>query len=95
MNAELNKKELLSQITAVDFLIIDLHLYLNTHPMDREALAKYNALVTQAQGLKQTYERHFGMLSSTDSLSPFPWQWICDPWPWEYAANFSLCREEK
>jgi spore coat protein JB len=95
MNTELNQKELLAQITAVDFLIIDLNLYLNTHPMDSEAVKKYNALVTKCQGLKQTYERHFGMLTSTSSHSPFPWQWISEPWPWEYDANFKLSREEK
>jgi spore coat protein JB len=95
MNIEASKKELLSEITAVDFVIIDLHLYLNTHPTDKQALTRYNALVTQAQGLKQVYEKHYGMLSSTDSRSPYPWQWIDEPWPWEYDANFKISREER
>ena len=37
-----NRMELLKQIIATEFMKQDLHLFLNTHPMDKEALAKYN-----------------------------------------------------
>lgn len=95
MHVELNKFELLEEIMAVDFMIIELHLYLNTHPMDKEALAKHNSLVMQSHALKQNYERLYGMLSSQGSCSPYPWQWINEPWPWEYEANFELKGEER
>ena len=94
MDAKMNKKELLKEITAVDFSIIDLHLYLNTHPTDRNALTTYNSLVTKAHMLKQNYERSFGPLSY-GSYSPCPWQWINEPWPCECEANFELYREER
>jgi spore coat protein JB len=95
MNNQIEKIELLKQITALDFVIIDLHLYLNTHPTDGEALSKYNMLVAQAKGLKQTYEQMYGMIYAHGDRSPYPWQWINQPWPWEYEANFKLCGEEK
>lgn len=94
MDAKMNKKELLKEITAVDFSIIDLHLYLNTHPTDRNAVVAYNSLVTKARMLKQAYERSFGPLSY-GSYSQYPWQWINEPWPWECEANFELCGEER
>ena len=84
-----DKKELLKQITAVDFMVIDLHLYLNTHPNDRNALSKYNSFAVEANRLKQNYERCFGPLSY-GACSEYPWQWISEPWPWEYEANFRL-----
>lgn len=93
MKHDMNKKELLKQITAVTFSLIDLHLYLNTHPTDQNALAAHNSLVTQSRMLRQEYEKFYGPLSY-GSYSPCPWQWINEPWPWEYEANFRLSREE-
>ncbi|MCR3758111.1 spore coat protein CotJB [Clostridium felsineum] len=93
MEMEMNKMgkmELLKQIMAVDFAVIDLSLYLNTHPGDKEAIAKHNDLVTQSHMLKGQYQKYYGMLTATNSFSPYPWQWINEPWPWEYDANFRL-----
>jgi len=64
-----NKMELLKQIVATEFMKDDLALYLNTHPMDREAIAKYNYYVMESKGLKESYEMNYGMLSEHDSLS--------------------------
>jgi spore coat protein JB len=94
MSREIGKMELLKQITAANFMVEDLHLYLNTHPADREALVKYNTFVMQSHSLKQEYERLYGMLHEHHA-SPYPWQWINEPWPWEYEANFKLEGEEK
>lgn len=93
MDAKMSKKELLKEITAVDFSLIDLHLYLNTHPTDRNALAAHNSLVTKARMLKENYEMLFGPLSY-GCYNKYPWQWMNEPWPWEYDANFKLCEEE-
>lgn len=90
MDKDKNRMELLKHITALDFMVVDLQLYLNTHPTDREALAKFNSFVMQSNKLKQDYERQYGLLTGTGSCSPYPWQWINEPWPWEYEANFKL-----
>jgi spore coat protein JB len=89
-----NKMELLKEIVTTEFMKEDLALYLNTHPMDKEALSKYNFYVMESKGLKECYEMNYGMLSQHDSMSPYPWQWINDPWPWESDANFKLERED-
>jgi len=89
-----NKMELLKLIVASEFMKDDLSLFLNTHPMDQEALAKYNFYVMESKGLKESYEMNYGMLSEHNSLSPYPWQWINNPWPWEYDANFNLDKED-
>ena len=39
MSDDKNKFKLLEQIMSIDFMIVDLNLYLNTHPMDKEAIA--------------------------------------------------------
>jgi len=89
-----NKQSLLKKLMALDFMAVDLHLYLNTHPCDREALMRYNSIVSQAQMLRQTYEGMFGPLCSFRSTSKYPWQWINNPWPWCYQFNFRLSGEE-
>lgn len=85
----MNKYEMLKQITALDFTLLDLHLYLNTHPMDRTALNMYNSILPQAKMLQSEYERMYGPLSAA-VCSKLPWQWINEPWPWEYEANYKL-----
>ncbi|EFG88709.1 spore coat protein CotJB [Clostridium carboxidivorans] len=87
---KISRMELLKKITATNFMKEDLSLYLNTHPMDGNALAKYNFYVTQCKKLTEKYEMHYGMLTEHGSSSPNPWQWINEPWPWEYDANFEL-----
>jgi len=95
MKDEMNKSEIFRQIMALDFTAIDLHLYLNTHPMDQDALMKYNTCVTQCKILRTQYENLYGMISGLGDCSPYPWQWINEPWPWEYEANVMFCREER
>lgn len=90
-----NRDELLKQLTALDFMAVDLQLYLDTHPNDRGALCKYNAIVAQAAMLRSMFERLYGPLCSFRSSTQYPWQWINNPWPWNYSFNFSLAGEER
>ena len=87
-----NRDELLRKLTALDFYLIDLQLYLNTHPRDAEALNIYNSVVKAAKALREEYERMFGMLTANNP-SKLPWQWIDEPWPWQYSFNFDLAGE--
>lgn len=95
MSMKESKMECLKRITTIAFVLEDLSLYLNTHPTDCEAITKYNSLVMELNALKQTYERYYRMISEHSSQSPCPWQWICEPWPWEYEANFRLSEKER
>ena len=90
MKDNMSKMELKKQIAAVHMMLEDLQLYLNTHPSDRNALAKRNGYVKQLKMLKEEYDKCFDMISQDDSLSTYPWEWICEPWPWEYEANYKL-----
>lgn len=82
--------ELKKEITAVHMMLVELKLYLNTHPSDREAIAQHNSYVKQFRELTDEYNQCYGMLTPNDALSPYPWQWINQPWPWDYEANFKL-----
>ena len=94
MKNEKNKMEMLKQISATRFMMVDLALYLNTHPTEKETIIEYNFYVMQWKTLKENYERNYGMLTQLNSLSPHPWNWISEPWNWEYDANFKFEKEE-
>lgn len=88
----MSRDELLKKLTAMDFYLIDLQLYLNTHPTDSEALNIYNNMVKEAKELREEYQRMYGMLTA-NSTSKMPWQWIENPWPWQHSFNFDLAGE--
>lgn len=90
-----SRLELLKQISVAHFMQEDLALYLNTHPMDKPVIERHNFYVMQSKALTEKYNSHYGMLTNRDVCSPYPWQWINDPWPWEYEANFRFEKEER
>jgi spore coat protein JB len=80
---EMSKNELLRQIMAYDFSIIDLHLYLNTHPADQRAITLYNQYVQTVMMLRNQYQATYGPLLMNNFTSRCPWQWIENAFPWE------------
>jgi spore coat protein JB len=90
MSSNRDRLKLLEEIAALEFTVIELNLYLNTHPRDREALSEFNKAVTGVKALKEVYDKNFGMITSQDSFSSYPWEWLAEPWPWEYEANYKI-----
>jgi len=90
-----NRDDLLYKLTALDFMLVDLALFLNTHPDEREAVDEYNKVVNEADRIRAVYENHFGPLCSYRSKNQAPtWIWSDDPWPWSTEGNFNLLERE-
>jgi spore coat protein JB len=76
--------ELLEQLQAVDFALVDLTLYLDTHPHDYQAIQQFNQLAQKRKQLKKQYETSYGPLQQYgNSYSNYPWNWDDAPWPWQ------------
>lgn len=75
------KEEMLEQIKALDFAIIELSLYLDTHPDDKKALCMHNDYCKQVKELKDKYQKVYGPLSIYYPCNK--WRWLENPWPWE------------
>ncbi|AST06951.1 spore coat protein CotJB [Anoxybacillus sp. LAT_35] len=76
--------DLLHQLQAIDFALVDLTLYLDTHPNDYEAIRQFNELSLERRKLKKQYETQFGPLQQYgNSYSQYPWDWSKTPWPWQ------------
>lgn len=90
----MDRDTLLNRLTVLDFMAVDLHLFLDTHPKDSEAIEKYNSVIREADAVRCQYEKLYGPLCSFRSMSKSQFHWIDDPWPWQESFNFSLAGEE-
>jgi len=77
----------LSELQALDFVIAELGLYLDTHKNDTEAFELYKQYVSLAKEGKQRYTEMFGPIVQTDTVKENNFTWTNDPWPWEFCQN--------
>lgn len=76
--------ELLTYIDSLTFACVDLNLYLDVFPNDREKIELFNQYQMQKKNLLEEYQNKFGsILLNSDSLNTYPWAWNNKPWPWE------------
>lgn len=74
----------LEELQKLDFVLIELNLYLDTHPTDMQALQQYNQLVQRRKQFSHEFEMRYGpLMPFGQSFSRFPWQWPETPWPWQ------------
>lgn len=86
-----NKKELpvtpLSELQALGFAIQELALYLDTHQDDREALELYRNYQELYRKGREEYAKTHGPLNHGVVSQAEGYDWLDDPWPWEFAKN--------
>lgn len=83
--------KLLRELQELEFALVELNLYLDTHPDDEAALSTFNKLSSRYAEVRRAYEEqtgpliNFGHSDSCRHADPScdPWRWIEDPWPWE------------
>ena len=69
------------------FAIQELALYLDTHKDDLEALELYQAYQQMYHKGMMEYQKEHRPLTHEMPCNGMNYNWIQDPWPWEYAAN--------
>ena len=76
-----------SELQTLAFAIQELALYLDTHPEDQEALEVYRGYQNMHHEASEKYARICGPMTHHQPVKDKKYTWVCDPWPWEYAAN--------
>lgn len=76
------RESLLRKVATYDFAVIELHLFLDTHPNDNAVAAKLDEYKSRADELRREYEGRYGPIVSTDRDAN-RWSWISNPWPWD------------
>lgn len=77
-------RQLLLQLQEVDFVLVELNLYLDTHPSDVQAIHQYNHYAGERIKLVKMIEERYGPLSNFgQSFVGSPFTWSETPWPWQ------------
>lgn len=86
-----NKKQLhvntMSDLQALGFAVQELGLFLDTHREDVDALELYRKYQQLYQEKRKEYSQRHGPICRKDVTHDSEYEWINDPWPWEYCAN--------
>ena len=73
--------EMMMKIRELDFAVIELSLYLDTHANDKKALCLHNHYTHELKELKDKYQKVYGPLTINYPCNK--WRWLEEPWPWE------------
>ncbi len=78
-----NKEQMLKDIGIVDFTLVELTLYLDTHPMDCGAMEYFNHYSRIKNQLVKEFSQKFFPLTKDMTESSKEWRWGMAPLPWE------------
>ena len=76
------EKTPLSELQALCFLLVELGLYLDTHPEDQEAFAVYQRYAKLEEEGRRRYEAQYGPLTQKAAAVDGSYTWVNGPWPW-------------
>jgi spore coat protein JB len=77
------KEDLMNLIQTSNFAVIDLALYLDTHPDSRCALDTFHDYHHTLMKAVQIYEKRFEPLTIYGVFDEQEWSWKDEPWPWQ------------
>lgn len=84
MNCDEMQMAMLKKIQEMQFVAIELQLYLDTHPCDQDALNDYRCAVDVLHHHIMEYETEYGtLIALSHHYSGDNWDWAEGPWPWE------------
>jgi len=84
---QINDRLYSTEMQALGFAIQELALYLDTHRDDSEALELYRSYQQMYMKCSQKWGNHHGPLNHHTASDSKRYNWLDDPWPWEYCAN--------
>jgi len=77
----------LTELQALGFAVQELALYLDTHREDKEALELYRSYQKMYDHCRKEYRKMHGPLNHMHPSDNDGYDWLEDPWPWEYCKN--------
>lgn len=81
-----DRERLMLQVQMTDFAMVDLELYLDTHPMDQTALEYYRQFQKLHDHAVDDFTAKYGPLTANYAAVSDHWTWVMGPWPWEREA---------
>lgn len=78
------QQNMLNTIMQYQVAILDLALFLDTHPNDPMALYRHKAYSAQLSKMLDEYETLFGPMNNYSVETGDTWRYVNGPWPWEW-----------
>lgn len=78
-----DKEQMLRDIGVVDFVLVELMEYLDTHPLDREAMEYFNHYAVIKNKMSKEFSQKYFPLTKDLAESNKEWRWGSAPLPWE------------
>ncbi|MCM1045927.1 MAG: spore coat protein CotJB [Candidatus Gastranaerophilales bacterium] len=78
-----DQEKLLRDIGIVDFVLVELTEYLDTHPFDRNAMEYFNHYARIKNQMSKEFARKYYPLTTELAESEKEWRWGMAPLPWE------------
>ena len=79
----MTKCELLTRISEIQIVCVELNLYTDTHPDDADALSDYYHYSAMLKSLIESYEQQYGPLLGFGHSATQTGSWVCSEWPFE------------
>ena len=78
-----HKDQMLKDIGALDFALVELMLYLDTHPYDCGAMEYFNHYSKIKNQMEKDFSQKYFPLTKDMAASNKEWRWGMAPLPWE------------
>ena len=78
------RDQMLIYLDALSFATVDINLYLDNFPNDKDMIALFNQYRMETERVRSEFESKYGpILVDSDASNTYPWAWDKRPWPWE------------
>ena len=77
----------LCELMALDFVVQELKLYLDTHPDDQEAFAALQTCIRLSREGRKRYVERYGAITIDDMRCAESFTWVDQPWPWQWKED--------
>mgnify|MGYP003397964269 CR=1 FL=1 len=81
MNNE--QKMMLRRLSSTHFALVELNIFLDTHPNNKDALNMFNAYNKKYTRQLNEYQEKYGPITAKNNYDNTDWNWINGPWPWD------------
>ena len=86
------QEQMKMDLKSCGFAILELALYLDTHPDDMRAICLHNEECKRYRKISDEYQKIYGPL--TIGYPCNSWRWLEEPWPWQTTNNCPGNRNE-
>jgi spore coat protein JB len=83
MNSSEADSNLLNELQALDYALVELSLYLAENPYDENAIIQHNELAVKRHAAREMLENHNKENSPLEASDSNDCRWSLTPWPWQ------------